>query len=369
MELQLITAPGCCLARISILACWAIYATYATYASEPERTGPRSGANNNICKLVGRRLDGRSVTLGALVGLIWAMPLTHCGLQWSVALLAIALHAQWNCSRRHGNASSSTTPKYAGSIIRVVQELLQMHCGVWLGELIGQALVLTLQLDSASSIELHWPLLRLLGATALAVGHQLWQGSTARSSPTVRLHAAHNLSRVWVVGRSGSGKSTAAEQLSLKLGVVWVDLDELGWLPGWKSRSRADLANALEAALSGHDSWVVSGNYTKACGPVLARDVTTVVWLQLPHFLRLRQLVWRTFVTRWLLGGRCCNGNKESLLTTLFSKDSILYWALYGEHGSEVRLAKVLNETLNVDAETVVLRSRAEVEAFIEDIR
>jgi adenylate kinase family enzyme len=94
--------------------------------------------------------------------------------------------------------------------------------------------------------------------------------------------------RIWVVGTSGSGKTTVARDLSVRLGIPHVELDELFWLPNWQQPDRTEFAATVVAALAG-EQWVADGNYGSIGHTVLAR-ADTVVWLDLPF----RVVVWRT---------------------------------------------------------------------------
>jgi adenylate kinase family enzyme len=137
---------------------------------------------------------------------------------------------------------------------------------------------------------------------------------------------ACNMRRIVVVGTSGSGKTTLARQLGTLLGIPAVELDALHWEPNWTAASLSVLRERVEVALSG-EVWVVDGNYSKV------RDLTwgradTVVWLDYDLWVIMARLIQRTF-SRVFSGEELWNGNHESLVKTLFSKDSILLWALY----------------------------------------
>ena len=131
--------------------------------------------------------------------------------------------------------------------------------------------------------------------------------------------------RFVVIGTSGSGKTTTASQIARRLGIPHVELDALHWEPDWTPAPLDVFRERVARALSG-DVWVVDGNYGKVRDIVWGR-ADTVVWLDYRLAVIMGQLVrrtWRRIVTRETLWG----GNRESLRQTLFSRESILLWAL-----------------------------------------
>lgn len=132
------------------------------------------------------------------------------------------------------------------------------------------------------------------------------------------------MKRVWIIGASGSAKTTLAQRLSERLNATFVDLDELNWRPNWNLAPEDEFLAALEEALK-EERWVVAGNYSQTQARFL-HLADTVVWLDysLPVVL-LRQLK-RTF-RRMAKHEACCNGNYESLRRT-FSRDSVVLWLL-----------------------------------------
>lgn len=133
-----------------------------------------------------------------------------------------------------------------------------------------------------------------------------------------------DLSRIVVIGTSGSGKTTMAKNLSEILGVPHVEFDAYRHGPNWTETPddifRAQLAEALSA-----DRWVADGNYS------VARDVvwpgaTAIVWLDLPFPVVFWRLFWRS-MRRGIFRVELWNGNKESLWENFFTKDSLFLWA------------------------------------------
>ena len=134
------------------------------------------------------------------------------------------------------------------------------------------------------------------------------------------------MQRVWVVGSSGSGKSTVGRRLADLLGYDYVELDAIHHQPGWVELDRVSFRTRIEPLVHG-DRWVIDGNYAKVADLIVAR-ADTVVWLDLPRALVMRRLVLRTAV-RGLTRAELWNGNKERL-ANLFRLDpaqSVVRWA------------------------------------------
>ncbi len=93
--------------------------------------------------------------------------------------------------------------------------------------------------------------------------------------------------RVLIIGPCGSGKSTLARELSPRLGLPLVHMDQLGWKAGWIETEDDELHESLAAVLA-QDEWLIEGNYGSLLAPRLAR-ADTVIYLDFP----IRLCLWR----------------------------------------------------------------------------
>ncbi len=130
--------------------------------------------------------------------------------------------------------------------------------------------------------------------------------------------------KVVVVGTTGSGKTTVARELAARLGVPHLELDAQYWGPNWSEPPKEEFRARVAEALVG-DAWVVDGNYSKVRDIVWGR-ADTLVWLDYPLMVILRQLIVRT-VRRTVSGEQLWSGNRERFVS-IFSCDSIILWAL-----------------------------------------
>lgn len=141
--------------------------------------------------------------------------------------------------------------------------------------------------------------------------------------PGATLEDLRDAERILVYGVTGSGKSTAAALLGDRLGLpVHLVDDEIGWLPGWQERDRAEQRELAEA-IARQERWVLDSAYSHWKDVVLPR-AQIVLALDYPRRVSLRRLVRRT-AHRWVTRQEICNGNVESARQIL-SKDSILLW-------------------------------------------
>lgn len=136
---------------------------------------------------------------------------------------------------------------------------------------------------------------------------------------------SHTCRRISVVGTTGSGKTTLARAISRRLGIPHVELDALHWEPNWVEAPDTLFRERTERALSG-DSWVVDGNYSQT-RDIVWGTADTVIFLDYPLPMMLWRLTRRT-LRRILRGEELWNGNKESIRSAFFSRDSIFLWLL-----------------------------------------
>jgi adenylate kinase family enzyme len=171
--------------------------------------------------------------------------------------------------------------------------------------------------------------------------------------------------RIAVIGVSCSGKTTLAGLLAKRLVLPHVELDALHHGPNWTEKGaeelQADVLAALEAC---PDGWVVDGNYHGKIGDLVVERADTVIWLDPPLPLIVSRLARRT-ASRIVRRTELWNGNRETIRNTVFSRDSLLAYAMksHGRHRRHQpqRLARV-------QARLVHLRSSAEAKDWLETV-
>jgi adenylate kinase family enzyme len=146
--------------------------------------------------------------------------------------------------------------------------------------------------------------------------------------------------RVLVAGTSGAGKTTTAARIAVILGVPHVEIDALFHGPNWTPRPcfEPDVR-----AFSAGPAWVTEWQY-RAVRAHLADRADLLVWLDLPRWLVMRQLIRRTLARR-MRRQQLWNGNIEpALWTVLTDREHIVRWAWNTHHKSHARVADLRRE-------------------------
>ncbi len=134
------------------------------------------------------------------------------------------------------------------------------------------------------------------------------------------------LRHVVIIGPTGAGKSTLARKLAAIIGSKHIELDSLYHQPNWRPAEIDEFHARIRDALVGSERWVSDGNY-RIARPVVWPEADTLVWLDYSFPRTFSRLIRRTTLRR-VRNEELWNGNRESLRSHFFSKDSLLWWAI-----------------------------------------
>ncbi|QAA76947.1 MAG: Adenylate kinase [Candidatus Bipolaricaulis sibiricus] len=171
--------------------------------------------------------------------------------------------------------------------------------------------------------------------------------------------------RINVVGTSGSGKTTVGRAIADRLGIPFVELDALAWLPAWTNRPLAELQELVDERTRG-PAWVVDGNRSEVRDLVWGR-ADTVVWLDYPFRRVFGQLLKRT-LRRALRREELWNGNRESLRMSFFSRESILLWAVRTHRWRKREYPALLGRPEHAHLRVIRLRSPVETRRWLDGL-
>ncbi|GAA4555878.1 AAA family ATPase [Pseudonocardia xishanensis] len=162
--------------------------------------------------------------------------------------------------------------------------------------------------------------------------------------------------RVAIAGCSGSGKSTLARALAA---LPYTELDGLFHGPDWIERPTFD---ADVRALVARDRWVTDYGYGRA-RPLLLPRLDLLVWLDLPRWRVMTQVVPRTVVRR-VRRVELWNGNVEPpFRSVLTDPDHIVRWAWRTHPKTAVQVGRA--REARPELPVVRLRSRREVRRWL----
>ena len=161
-----------------------------------------------------------------------------------------------------------------------------------------------------------------------------------------------------IASASGNGKTTLGREVARRLGVPFVELDALVHGPGWVETPDDELRAKVEPIVRS-DGWVIDGTYQHKLGELVLRAADVVVWLDLPMRVWLPRLVRRTL--RRIRGReRLWNENRQSLIETVWGRESLFVWAFRSHFRRRRDWPKAL-----APYPVVRLSTRADVEAFL----
>lgn len=173
--------------------------------------------------------------------------------------------------------------------------------------------------------------------------------------------------RIAIYGNSGSGKSTLGRALSERIGVPYIELDEImHYRPNWEDRTKEDFRAQVQARLDAcPDGWICDGNYG-AVRDLILPQAETVIWLRLPFHVVYWRLASRTIV-RSFRGTPLWSGNRESLRQTFFSKNSMLRLGVVDWRPARRRISGAL-VSIPHDARVIMLRTPRDVRELLDKI-
>ncbi len=133
--------------------------------------------------------------------------------------------------------------------------------------------------------------------------------------------------RISIRGTSGSGKSTVGRAAAERLGIPFIELDAIRHQRDWVEMPDDEFVTRVRQVVSG-ERWVVDGNYG-AVRQVTGGRASCIVWLDLPRWLVMAQVVRRSFA-RAAFRQELWNGNSETFKNWLEPEHPIRWaWATH----------------------------------------
>ena len=156
--------------------------------------------------------------------------------------------------------------------------------------------------------------------------------------------------RGYVLGTSGSGKTTFSAKIAEKLELDHLELDSLRHQANWTPLPDEEMRVRVRA-LCDSDRWIIDGNYSFVRDIILTR-ATDVFLLDYSRSVVMRRIILRT-LSRMLWRKELWNGNREDwrFLFKLDPEENVVLWAwtTFSERRRNFdRLILDLPKTINV---------------------
>ncbi|ENX12047.1 hypothetical protein F895_03558 [Acinetobacter sp. CIP 64.2] len=172
-----------------------------------------------------------------------------------------------------------------------------------------------------------------------------------------------------VVGTSAAGKTTFARQLAQKLGLSYIEMDDLFWLDDWQETPDheffAKLQHQMDQAAGG---WVLDGNYSRTQDLKL-KYIDTIIWLDYSFSLNLYRSVKRA-ISRAVTQKRLWenSNNRESFKTSFLSKDSIILWMITHHAQNRKKYLAMMNDARYQHIQFIRLTSPKQTAVFLNEM-
>ena len=164
--------------------------------------------------------------------------------------------------------------------------------------------------------------------------------------------------RIAVIGYSGSGKSTAAKQLSEFYASPLLHIDTLNFLPGWIQRDRALVHADVGDFIERNQSWVIDGNYSCHFFKERMELADIIVFFDFSRMACLKNAVVRRIKYRNKVRPSAAPGCAEKLDLEFLS------WLLIGGRTKEVR-GRYRQVAAQYSEKVFILKNRRQADAFI----
>ena len=174
------------------------------------------------------------------------------------------------------------------------------------------------------------------------------------------------MKRINVVGTSATGKSTFSRSLAAKLGLHYIELDNLFWLDDWQEcPDEVFFAKIESEAAKAAAGYVIDGNYTRAI-PVKWAEIDTVIWLDLPFPVNLYRSVKRAVQRAWSKQNLWENSNNQESLQRMFGRDSIVWWMITTHRRNRQKYLRMMNAPEYQHIRWIHLISQKQIDAFLQ---
>ncbi|WP_411691362.1 adenylate kinase [Acinetobacter gandensis] len=176
------------------------------------------------------------------------------------------------------------------------------------------------------------------------------------------------MKRINVVGTSATGKSIFSRALAEKLGLRYIELDNLFWLDDWQECPDEIFFARIEAEVKqAKNGYVIDGNYTRSI-PVKWAEIDTVIWLDLPFPINLYRSIKRALSRALTQQNLWADSNNQESLWRMFGRDSIVWWMIKTHKKNREKYLNMMNAAEYQHIQWIHLKTPKQVEQFLDQL-
>jgi predicted kinase len=170
------------------------------------------------------------------------------------------------------------------------------------------------------------------------------------------LNSLAGCNRILILGRTGSGKTTLARDLSSALAVPHVELDSLYFGPDFSRAPLSLLRERTSAAIAG-DRWVTDGN-KRAVRDLVWPRADTIIWLDYPLYVSLWRLAKRARTRTLALSAQAAQTDRRAgLARQMLAAATGVLTALKSHRGQRREYPRMFAQPANQHLMVARLRS------------
>ncbi len=176
--------------------------------------------------------------------------------------------------------------------------------------------------------------------------------------------------KIIVVGTSGSGKTTFSHSLSQILNLPHVEMDAFFWQANWVQAPASVFIEGIDKATE-EKTWVLDGNWGGKEDDFRTKIFSradTFVWLDYSFSLVFFRIFVRT-LRRILLRQPLWAGNRESLVRTFFTKDSMLFWVIKTYKRRKIQYSALVHKPYAAHLKVVHLKDQAQTTSYLNRLK
>lgn len=176
------------------------------------------------------------------------------------------------------------------------------------------------------------------------------------------------MNKINVVGTSATGKSTFSKALAQKLGLHYIELDNLFWLDDWQECPDKVFFAKIESEIAkAQNGYVIDGNYTRTI-PVKWAEIDTVIWLDLPFPVNLYRSVKRALQRAWVQKDLWPDSNNQDSIKKMLGRDSIIWWMVKTHQKNRNKYLHMMQAPEYQSIQWIHLKSQKEIDTFLQQL-